>query len=187
MTHRASPHGGFVSLNHPRVGKSVAESWDTSLCHHSHFPSDHSWHLEEHSAFFSEWLRFQSPGAIEIEIHCPERFNKIVFQPQRWAPSHLPLPSSIPWLTGNQSPEKLEYRKDNNSPVSKQLQHRKHLHFWAVAVTEINAHLYLPQHLQYLILQNTAQGEQEFNGICPNFFPTPAFEARNPYLHHQNR
>lgn len=30
----------------------------------------------------------RSPRAIEIERHCPERFNKIAFHPQRWAPSH---------------------------------------------------------------------------------------------------
>lgn len=30
----------------------------------------------------------RSPRAIEIETHCPGRFNKIVFHPQRWASSH---------------------------------------------------------------------------------------------------
>lgn len=80
----------------------------------------------------------RSPRAIEIETHCPERFNKIVFHLQGWAPSHphSALPSSSPWLTGEQGPRKRESAKEDNYSESKQLQHRIFLSFWAVAVTE---------------------------------------------------
>lgn len=157
VTHPASPHGDFCVSEHPHSGKITG--W---ILRHKPWPPL-SFPLRSllapggAGACFTEWLWFQSPGAIEVEMHCPERFNKTVFQPQRWAPSHSPLslPSNIPWLTGNQSPEEPEHREENNSPESKQLQHGNHLYFWAVAVTETNAHLYLPQHLQYLILQNS--------------------------------
>lgn len=123
---QAAPHpGGLLCLTPPR--------WENQLCGLSGtqnlatmvhlYPTDIS---ESRRTALLAALDSRSPGAIEIEIHCPERFNEIVFHRQRWAPSHphSALPSSSPWLTGEQSPRKRERTKEDNYSESKQLQHR---------------------------------------------------------------
>lgn len=95
MSHTASTQWDCYVSKHHHNGKNNGMGW---ILEHKiwpwldHFPSADrqiaSGTFKSRRPVLLTGSDSRSPRATEIEMHCPERFNKIVVHPQRWAPSH---------------------------------------------------------------------------------------------------